>query len=173
MIERLCERAARAIELTLAVAFVFIVALNFINVVARYVFGRAILWADEIQIFTMIAMTFLGAVVVTWRRAHLKMDVLARLLPDSIQTALKLVELALMLLLCGFVAMQAFDYTRRMFDIGRTSDGAGVPMWIPHGSLAVGFGLILAVCLCHLYLEYRPRAAIGKSANETTQVQAR
>ena len=169
MIDRICDRAARAIELALAVAFMFIVALNFSNVVARYLFGRSMIWADEIQIFTMIAMTFLGAVVVTWRRQHLRMDVLARLLPEPAQAALKLTEIALMLALCGFACVQAIDYTVRMFDIGRTSDGAGVPMWIPHGSLALGFGLIVAVCLCLLYLELRLRWASNKSPVEVSQ----
>lgn len=173
MIDRLFNRVARTIELVLAVAFMLIVALNFTNVVARYVFSRSILWADELQIFTMIAMTFLGAVVVTWRREHLKMDVLARLLPQPVQTALKLIELALMLVLCAFVFTLAFDYTSRMFDIGRTSDTAGVPMWIPHGSLAIGFGLIALVCVCHVYLEFRPRPASVTTSRTGSQEDAR
>jgi len=31
--------------------------------------------------------------------------------------------------------------------IGRTSDMAGVPMWIPHGTVALGFGLILLLAI--------------------------
>ncbi len=147
MIDRIFDRTARAIELVLAVAFMLVVALNFSNVIARYIFGRSILWADEVQIFTMIAITFLGAVVVSWRQQHLRMDVLANLLPGPVQTALKIVELALLLVLCGFIFVHSLDYTTRMFDIGRTSDTAGVPMWIPHGSLALGFGIIALVSL--------------------------
>ena len=149
MIERICDRTARALELALAIAFLFAVGLNFTNVIGRYLLGRSILWADEVQVFIMIAMTFLGAAVVTWRRQHLRMDVLARMLPRPAQQFLKVVELALMLGLCGFILVQSQDYAARMYQIGRNSDSAGVPMWIPHGSLAIGFGLMVLVCLAH------------------------
>jgi TRAP-type transport system small permease protein len=147
VIDKLFDRTARAIALVLALAFVFAVLLNFTNVVGRYIFGRSILWGDEVQIFIMIAITFLGAVVVTWRQQHLRMDVIVRLLPRPLQSVIKVLELILMLAICTFVFVQAEDYTMRMMDIGRTSDTAGVPMWIPHGSLALGFGLIVLVCL--------------------------
>ena len=155
MIERICERTARAIELALAIAFLFAIGLNSTNVVGRYLLGRSILWADEVQIFIMIAMTFIGAVVVTWRRQHLRMDVLARMLPTPLQKALKVVELVLMLVLCSFVLVESQDYATRMFQLGRNSDSAGVPMWIPHGSLAIGFGLLVVVCLVHIWTAAR------------------
>ncbi len=147
MIDRLLDRAARAIEVVLALAFIAAIGLNFANVVGRYLLGSSILWADEIQIFIMIAMTFIGAAVVTWRRQHLRMDVVAKLLPGPLQALLKVIELLLMLGLTGFVCYHALDYTSRMYAIGRTSDTAGVPMWIPHGSVAIGFALVALVSL--------------------------
>ena len=147
MIDRMFERATRAIEMVLALAFLIAIALNFANVIGRYVLGTSILWADEVQIFIMIAMTFIGAAVVTWRRQHLRMDVIAKLLPGPVQTLLKVIELLAILGLTGFVMVHAFDYTSRMYDIGRTSDTAGVPMWIPHGSVALGFALVALVSL--------------------------
>ena len=147
MIDKLFDRAARAIEIALALAFLLAIGLNFANVIGRYLLGFSILWADEIQIFIMIAMTFIGAAVVTWRRQHLRMDVVAKLLPPPLQTLLKVLEMVLVLVLTSFVLYQAVDYTMRMRDIGRTSDTAGVPMWIPHGSVALGFGLIAIVSL--------------------------
>jgi TRAP-type C4-dicarboxylate transport system permease small subunit len=34
-----------------------------------------------------------------------------------------------------------------MWMIGRTSDMTGVPMWIPHGFVVLGFGLILIIAV--------------------------
>ena len=64
MIDRLLDRMARLIELVLAVAFILAVLLNFANVVGRYLFGLSLLGSDEVEVFVMVAMTFLGAVVV-------------------------------------------------------------------------------------------------------------
>jgi TRAP-type C4-dicarboxylate transport system permease small subunit len=75
VIDQAFDRIARVIEVTLALAFIFAVLLNFANVVGRYLLGLSLLGADEVQIFIMVAMTFLGAAVVTRRNLHLRMDV--------------------------------------------------------------------------------------------------
>jgi TRAP-type C4-dicarboxylate transport system permease small subunit len=155
-IDRVLDRVARAIELALAVAFIFAVILNFANVVGRYVFGLALLGVDEVQIFIMIAMTFLGAVVVSRRNMHLRMDVLVRFLSAPIRLALVILEQVLLAALAVVVLAQSWDYVRRMFMIGRTSDMAGVPMWIPHGIVALGFALMLVVAVWRILRPTRP-----------------
>lgn len=156
MIDNVFDRIARVIELTLALAFIFAVLLNFGNVVGRYLFGVSLLGADEVQIFIMVGMTFLGAAVVTRRDLHLRMDVLVRYLPAPVRVALRVVELLLLATVAGFVVSQSYFYAGQMLRIGRTSDMAGVPMWIPHGTVALGFALILIVAVWGLVRIARP-----------------
>jgi TRAP-type C4-dicarboxylate transport system permease small subunit len=156
VIDNAFDRIARVIELTLALAFIFAVLLNFGNVVGRYLFGVSLLGADEVQIFIMVAMTFLGAAVVTRRDLHLRMDVLVRFLPAPVRVALRVVELLLLAVVAGFVVSQSYFYALQMLHIGRTSDMAGVPMWIPHGTVALGFALILIVAVWGLVRIVRP-----------------
>jgi len=137
------NRLMNAIERILALAFIAAVCLNFANVVGRYGFGRSIAAADEIQVYIMVFMAFLGAGVVSWRRQHLRMDVLVRFLPRGLQSALKILEIVLVVAAAGFVVVQSWRYSAQMLAIGRTSDIAGIPMWIPHGAVALGFFLIL------------------------------
>ena len=92
MIDKAFDRVARVIEVTLALAFIFAVLLNFTNVVGRYLFGLSFLGSDEVQIFIMVGMTFLGAAVVTRRNQHLRMDVLVRFLPAPIRLLLRVLE---------------------------------------------------------------------------------
>lgn len=147
MIDRVFDRFTRVIELTLALAFISAVLLNFGNVVGRYVFGVSLLGADELQVFIMIAMTFLGAAVVARRNMHLRMDVLVRFLPAPVQVLLRVVEQVLLAVLAGFVLSQSYFYAGRMWMIGRTSDMTGLPMWIPHGFVVLGFGLMLIIAV--------------------------
>ena len=137
----------RLIERVLALDFIFAVCLNFANVIGRYVVGRSISGADEVQIYIMVWMAFLGAAVVAWRRNHLRMDVLVRFLPAAFQAALRFIEVALVLLLAGFTVVQSARYTWQMAALGRTSDVGGIPMWIPHSAVMLGFGLIAVVSL--------------------------
>ena len=156
MIDKAIDRVARVIELALALAFILAVLLNFINVVGRYLFGLSLLGSDEVQVFIMVGMTFLGAAVVTRRNLHLRMDVLIRFLPPPIQVALRIAEQLLLVTLAGFVLTESYNYAQRMFQIGRTSDMAGIPMWIPHGAVLLGFGLMLVVAAWGIVRLIRP-----------------
>ena len=161
MIDKAFDRAARAIELVLAIAFIFAVVLNFTNVVGRYLFGISLLGSDEVQVFIIVCVTFLGAAVVTRRNQHLRMDVLLQFMPQSLRLALRVAEQLLLIAIAGFVLTQSFFYAKQMLRIGRTSDMAGVPMWIPHGAVAAGFTLILIVTIWRLI-------GIARRSPETT-----
>ena len=67
--------------------------------------------------------------------------------PPRCRTLLRIAEQLLLAVLAGFVLSQSYFYARQMLRIGRSSDMAGVPMWIPHGVVALGFGLILIIAL--------------------------
>ena len=81
---------------------------------------------------------------------------------------LRIAEQLLLMVLAGFVLSQSYFYARQMLRIGRTSDMAGVPMWIPHGTVALGFALILIDRA--LAARHRHRAArAGASAPRTAR----
>lgn len=166
MIDKAFDRIARVIELVLALAFILAVLLNFSNVVGRYLFGISLLGSDEVQVFIMVGMTFLGAVVVTRRNHHLRMDVLVQFMPLPVRAALRIVEQLLLAALACFVLTQSYFYARQMFRIGRTSDMAGVPMWIPHGTVALGFALIFIIAIWRAVaiLRRQPDASGGVEA---------
>ena len=152
------------IERVLAVAFAAAVILSFVNVIGRYVFGETILWADEIQIYIMIWMAFMGAVVATWRHMHLRMDLLFRMLPAALRLWVQFLELATMIVLSGMVVFLSGQYAYDMHSLGRLSDVAQVPMWIPHSGVALGFSLILCIALWQMWkLVFRRKypAAVG------------
>jgi TRAP-type C4-dicarboxylate transport system permease small subunit len=166
VIDKALDRVARVIELALALAFIFAVLLNFANVVGRYLLGISLIGSDEVQIFIMVGMTFLGAAVVTRRNLHLRMDVLVQFFPTPVQLLLRVLEQVLLITLAGFVLTQSFFYARQMLRIGRTSDMAGIPMWIPHATVALGFGLMLVVAvwgLIRMAQRVTARAAAGES----------
>ncbi|MFM8557672.1 MAG: TRAP transporter small permease [Betaproteobacteria bacterium] len=148
--ERALERLADALLTGLGLLVIAAVCLNFANVVGRYVFGQAIFGADEIQTYMMVWMAFLGAVIVGWRNAHLRMDVLVRALPPWLKVALRILELTLLAATTVLVAIQSWKFVIKMAELDRRSDAADIPMAIPHAAVAIGFTLIAAGALWHL-----------------------
>jgi TRAP-type C4-dicarboxylate transport system permease small subunit len=166
VIDQVFDRIARIIEVALALAFILAVLLNFANVVGRYLLGVSLLGSDEVQVFGRGGVTVSGAAVVTRRNAHLRMDVLLRFLPVPVLVVLRIVEQVLLVALAGFVLTQSYFYAWQMWLIGRKSDMAGIPMWIPHATVALGFGLILAVAVWRLTRMARrmPERPAGREA---------
>lgn len=160
----MADRLIRWLEIALAYAFLAAVVLNFGNVVGRYLFGQTLLSADELQIFVMVIVTFVGAGVVAWRNQHLRMSVLVNALPRPAQQVIRIAELACIVALAVFVLWNSTNYAVQMFALGRVSDMANVPMWIPHGIVAAGFGLI-AIAGCR-YLLRAGASGLGRGARE-------
>ena len=95
----------------------------------------------------MVGMTFLGAVVVTRRNSICGWTCWSGSCRRWLRLAVARRGTVAAVVLAGFVLSQSYFYASQMLRIGRTSDMAGVPMWIPHGMVALGFGLILIVAL--------------------------
>jgi TRAP-type C4-dicarboxylate transport system permease small subunit len=144
-LNRTIDSLALALERLLGAALIVAVAINFVNAVGRYVFGTSFISADEVQIYIMVYIAFLGAALATWRRAHLRMDVLVHRLPKAGQAALAVVELGVVIVLATFVLYVSSQYVMQMAGIDARSQNAGIPMWIPHSAIVLGFGLIAAL----------------------------
>jgi len=147
LVDRALDRLMNGLEVVLAIAFCGAVVVNFATVVARYVVNYAVNGADELQIQVLIGMAFLGAAIVQWRGQHLRMDVLVQFMPRWMQSALRGAEILLVLVLAGFVMVQSGRYTLQMYDLARTSDGLGIPVWISHGIVVLGFALLALATL--------------------------
>src|SRR5215217_6305515 len=50
------------------------IAINFANVIARYVFASAIFWTEEVLVFLMLWSVFLAAVTIAFKGEHINMD---------------------------------------------------------------------------------------------------
>jgi TRAP-type C4-dicarboxylate transport system permease small subunit len=147
ILERTCDRIAFYVERTLALALILGIALNFINSLGRYLTGFTLSGADEVEIYILIWIAFLGAAVVTWRREHLRMDVLVNACGPAVRKAVAIFETVVLLVVASFVFWQSLLYVKRLFDFGSVSDIAHVPTWIPHSAVFVCFGAMAIIVL--------------------------
>jgi len=144
-----------ALEKLLGAALIAAVVFNFVNVVGRYILGRTFIAADEVQIYIMVYIAFLGAAVATWRRMHLRMDVLVHRLPRGVQAVLAAAELVLTVVLAALVLYVSSGYVAQMAGLDARSQNAGIPMWIPHSAIVVGFGLIAVLAVLQIVQLFR------------------
>jgi TRAP-type C4-dicarboxylate transport system permease small subunit len=148
--ERVSDAVAIATERALGLALIVAIALNFVNVVGRYLTGFTLTGADEIEVYILIWIAFLGAAVVSWRRQHLRMDVLLGALPASVQAAVAVLETCVLAAVTLFVAFQSYRYVEKIYALGAVSDIARVPTWLPHSAVVVGFGTMALIVLIRI-----------------------
>jgi len=141
------DALATWIERVLAVGLLIGISLNFVNVVGRYLGGYALNGVDEVEIYILIWIAFLGAALVTWRGTHLRMDVIIEACPPSVRSIVAWFEMLVMLTISAFVAWQSFKYVERIYALGAVSDIAHIPTWIPHSAIAISFTLIVLIVL--------------------------
>jgi TRAP-type C4-dicarboxylate transport system permease small subunit len=154
-LNRSIDALALGLEKLLGLALIIAVLINFVNVVGRYIFGSTFISADEVQIYIMVYIAFLGAAVATWRRIHLRMDVLVQRLPGGIKAVLAAAELVLILVLASLVLYVSSGYVTQMAGLDARSQNAGIPMWIPHSALVLGFGLIAVLAVLQIIQLFR------------------
>lgn len=142
------DKVASALQAFLGLMLIAMVCLSVYNVISRYVFNSALLWADEIAVFAMIALAWLGAVVCGWRSAEIRMEILTGLLPTGAQRWIVILQQLVAAVLCAWVAWQALPYITRAYAIGMRSDASGFPVWLIHA--VIPFSLVLVALIAAL-----------------------
>jgi len=145
--ERIMAPVIAVSRAMLGVLILASIAINFANVIGRYVFLSPIIWSDEVMIFIMVWCVFLGAVPVTWEGRHLRMDLLSTHLGSPWREAVNLVAVAGLLAVSGFVAVQSVEAVSLFARLGQKSTTAGIPMVVPHLAVLVGFSLVFLAAL--------------------------
>jgi len=135
------------------------VIINLANVIGRHAFGQALFWAEEIMKLCMVWGVFLGAIAITYRGEHLRMDLFSSGLKRPWSTVLNAFTTAILVIVTCYIAWYSYQVVTIIHMTGRVSDAAQYPMILQHSSLFVGLILmIVAVVVCwRLWLFGRER----------------
>lgn len=132
------------------ILFLIAVVLNFVNVIGRYVFGMPVFWAEEALTFTIIWIVFLVAGTITYRGAHLNMDLVYSRMPAALQRAVR-IAIALSLIVCTiYAAMQSWKVVEMHYLSHGVTAGTNIPLMIPHSALLFGFSFMALAAIVRL-----------------------
>jgi TRAP-type transport system small permease protein len=116
----------------------FIVFLQFFT---RYILNDSLAWTEEIARYGLMALTFIGAAMVTRRNSHIAVVLLTELLPNG---PARLLRAAIDLIMLVFLALLAYFSVlivqRMQFQRMTVID---LPMSLVYGAVSVGCFLML------------------------------
>lgn len=132
--------------LILGAAVLFVVGVNVVNALGRYLFGMSFTGADELMVYTVVWIVMAGAVLSMAKRSHIGLNLLPTYLPPRWRTLLFMLHDLIGIAACAYATHAAWLYTIRLSRLGVTSMGLGMPMIVPHAALLLGFGALVLVC---------------------------
>lgn len=123
------------------------IAINFSNVVGRYVFSAPVPWAEESLIYIIVWGVFLSVGSITYQGLHLRMELLVANVRPPLRTWLGGLVATLLVVCSAVMMIQSARILRLYLGNGETSMGAKVPLVYPHAALLVGFALTAVAAL--------------------------
>lgn len=132
------------------VLFFVAAAINIFNVIARYVFAAPLFWAEEVLVFIVIWTVFLIAGSVTYRGAHLNMDLIYARLKSPWKTLVNIAIVVTLVACCLYTALQSWKVVSLHFRNNGVTAATEIPLWIPHAALLFGFSFMALAALVRL-----------------------
>jgi TRAP-type C4-dicarboxylate transport system permease small subunit len=126
------------------------VVLNIVNVIGRYVFGMPVFWAEEALTFTVIWIVFLVVGTITYRGAHLNMDLVFSRMPPDLQRAVRIAIVLALIVCTSYTAVQSWKVVELHYLTGGVTAGTNIPLVIPHSALLFGFSFMALAAIVRL-----------------------
>jgi TRAP-type C4-dicarboxylate transport system permease small subunit len=144
-----------AAEWLCAACILAIALVVFYEIVARLVFDAPTTWSQEIAVYLLLALGFLGFAPTLAADEHIRIDMLVRRFRPGARRAL---EVVIYLSIAAFAAVAAWggvDMVRQSLRFGRKSlTLLEIPVWIPQLLVPIGLVMLLATAL---WLAWRQR----------------
>lgn len=137
----------RSLELVCVLLLLALVAVPFIQVIMRDVFGAAIIGAEEFTRFLLICTVFVSYPLVVENGENIVMGEIREALPDLLGRAINLLISVSAVAACGFVAVVVLLNISSNF--GNATPTLKIPFWIFLGAAFLGFAGGAVVHLLH------------------------
>jgi C4-dicarboxylate transporter DctQ subunit len=123
-------------------AIAFAGCLLFVNVVGRYVFHAPISWAEEVSLYLIVWMVFIGGSVAMRTRGHIAMDLLPLMLTPANRARLAMFTGSVVLVFLAVLFYYSLEHTLRVRASGQLTPVLQGPMWLTYLAMPVGSALM-------------------------------
>lgn len=119
-----------------------------VDVFLRYVLGDPLLFADDVSVYCMIFITFVGAALTLKMKRHIAVDMLYVNLPRRVQLWLDVVTTFFSCFITWVLTWYTIVWVRNTYYAGHLSQSIlATPMWIPMSVVPLGLFLLGLQCI--------------------------
>lgn len=145
-------------------ALAFASVLLFANVVLRYVFLDPLNWAEELTLYLMVWIVFVGGSVAVRTHGHIAIDLLPLVLSPANRRRLAIGVAAATLVFFAVFFWYSLQHTLRVRSINQLTPVMQAPMWLTYLAMPVGSALMALRTLQIIVRSLRAQADEAASA---------
>jgi len=142
-------------------ALIFTSVLLFINVGLRYLFLWPLQWAEELTLYLMVWIVFIGGSIIVRTRGHIAVDVVPNFISGRANRRLKLA--VTMVSFAFFVCLLYYSaqHTLRIRSSGQVMPAMQRPMWLAYLAMPVG-SLLMGIRTLQVAVRIWTNPALGE-----------
>lgn len=115
-----------------------------LSVIFRYVLKLDLFGIDELLLIPIFIIYFIGGAQGSYEESHIRADLIESYVTSpKILNALKLFNQLFVLIVGIIIVIWSFNYLLWSFSSGGDTPGWGIPLYLPHGTILVGFILMV------------------------------
>lgn len=149
----------KIIKPMVAMALLSITLILCFNVIARYIFGFSLKWAEELANYTIVYVTFFGAVACLPLGLHISMDALVDKVSENTKWYLSKINAMIGFFFSVALSYYGFKLVAFVVERGQLSPAMMIPMVIPY----------MAIPLASILLALEFLEIIFKSRNDASE----
>jgi C4-dicarboxylate transporter DctQ subunit len=142
----------KMIKPIVAMALLSITLILCFNVIARYIFGFSLKWAEELANYTIVYVTFFGAVACLPLGLHISMDALVEKVSENTKWYLSKVNAMIGVFFSAALSYYGFKLVAFVVERGQLSPAMMIPMVIPYIAIPSA-SILLAVEFLEILLK--------------------
>lgn len=142
-------------EVLMTLLLIAIAVIMMVQVIARYVFGSALTWSDELARYFLLWCGFLSVSYCVKKRISIKIEQFQNILPKRMQHMLKMLRHTIVFAFCVVMIPFAVAYVQQAVQNGAVSPAMRIPMYFMQSAPLVCF-VLLAIRVAQAWIrEFR------------------
>lgn len=158
--EKASDATQKAALVLLSVIMLAMVSFTGLQVACRYIVGRALTWPEEINVFFMVWITFVGSSMAIKKSEHIGVDLFVDMLPRALRLCVRFAGHLVMTYIVLLIIINGYKVA--MMNTTVFSDALEIPMVLPRMGLAVGGCMMLVQMIWVLATDLREFCAMKK-----------
>lgn len=124
-----------------------------VQVFCRYVLNSALIWPEELNVFLMAWITFVGSSIAIKESSHIGIDMFVNMLPKKLEIVVRICSKIVIIYCVSLIIKYGFNIAK--MNIGVVSDALGISMFIPRISLVIGGLMMLYQVMYLLMIDFK------------------